>query len=377
VEIIVKTFQGLEEILEQELIKLGINQTRISKRAVICEASWEQIYKSNYWLRTATRILLPIHKFVARNPNDLYNRVISVNWDEYLDPEMDFRIDSTVKSNYFTHSKFAALKTKDAIADFFRNKYDKRPNVNTEDPDLRIHLHINDENCTLSLDSSGDSLHKRGYRDRSVKAPINEVLAAGLVLLSGWDKSQKFMDPMCGSGTIPIEAALIALNRPPQQTNRWFGFMRWKNYNPRLWEKIKDQANFEIKNEIPHIIGCDIEAQALKSAHANIKTAGLENFIELKKIDFFEDQDVYENVFLIMNPPYDERLEIDNDIRFYKSIGNQLKHRFKNAEAWIFSGNPDALKYVGLKTSKRLHLYNGPLASKFHKFEMYEGSKKA
>jgi putative N6-adenine-specific DNA methylase len=322
-------------------------------------------------------VLIPIHKFTARHTDELYNKVLRINWEEYLDTEMDFRIDATVKSNFFNHSKFAALRTKDAVADYFRQKFDKRPNVNTEDPDLRIHLHINDENCTLSIDSSGESLHKRGYRDKSVKAPMNEVLAAGLILLSDWDKKQTFLDPMCGSGTIAIEAALIALNKPPHLSNRWFGFMRWKNYNPRLWEKVKNQANFEVNTQAPSIKACDMDIQSLKSAKANIRAAKLEEYIDLKKIDFFEDDTIYDNILLIMNPPYDERLEIENDIRFYKSIGDQLKHRFKNSEAWIFSGNPDALKYVGLKTSKRLHLYNGPLASKFHKFEMYEGSKKS
>jgi putative N6-adenine-specific DNA methylase len=377
VEIIVKTFQGLEEILAEELAEIGVNNIRISRRAAICEASWEQIYKSNYLLRTATRILIPIHKFSAANPESLYNRIKEIQWDEYLDVEMDFRIDSTVKSNYFKHSKFVALKAKDAVADFFRNKYNKRPNVNTTDPDLRIHLHINDRNCTVSIDSSGESLHKRGYRQKTVPAPLNEALAAGLILLSGWDKNMTFMDPMCGSATLAIEAALIALNRPPHQSSRWFGFMRWKNYNPRLWEKVKTQADFAAKNSIPKIFACDMDINALKAAKANIKAANLEMYILLKKINFFEDQQIFKNMFLLMNPPYDERLEIENDVRFYKSIGNTLKQRFKNSEAWIFSGNPDALKYVGLKTSRRLHLQNGAIPSKFHKFELYEGSKKS
>lgn len=375
-QIIIKTFQGLEDSLEQELLNLGIINTSKSKRAVICEASWEQIYTCNYRLRTATRILIPILKFVAHNPDELYNKIKSIKWSEYLDPEMDFRIDSTVKSNYFNHSKFVALKAKDAIADFFRQAFNKRPNVNTEDPDLRIHLHINAQNCTLSIDSSGESLHKRGYRNKSVKAPINEVLGAGLILLSNWDRNQNFMDPMCGSCTIPIEATLLALNRPPHHPNRYFGFMRWKNYNPRLWEKVKMKAQLDIRSNAPIITAFDKDINALKAAKANIKAAGLENYIHLEKKDFFEDQSIYNNIFLIMNPPYDERLEIENENQFYKLIGNQLKHRFTDAEAWIFSGNPDALKYVGLKTSARIHLYNGPLASKFHKFELYEGSKK-
>jgi putative N6-adenine-specific DNA methylase len=333
------------------------------------------LYRANYRLRTALRVLTPIRQFKARHDNTLYRQVQKINWEDFLALEDTFAIDATVHSPHFSHSKFAALRAKDAIVDQFRKKTDRRPSIDVYNPTLRLHLHISNENCTLSLDSSGDALYKRGYRLDSLEAPINEVLAAGLVRLSGWQRDSPFVDPMCGSGTIPIEAALYAYNLPPQIAREQFGFMKWRDYDAELWSEIKAEAQAEALDFTYPIYGFDKNFQAIRISQHNALAACLEGKIEFARKPFERLEPPAGNGLIIMNPPYDERLSETNIEELYRAIGDRLKQAFSGYEAWIISSNLGALKRVGLRPSRKLTLFNGPLECKFQKYELYEGSR--
>lgn len=375
-DFVAKTINGFEEILADELRQIGAKNLNVQKRAVGFDGDKELLYSANLNLRTALRVLKPIHYFSASNEDRLYQEIKKIDWSKYFDVDDTFAIDATVNSKYFTHSKYAALKTKDAIVDQFRDKHGKRPSVDLDTPTVKFNLHINDDECTVLLDSSGDSLHKRGYRLDQAEAPLNEVLAAGLILLSGWDKTSDFVDPMCGSGTLPIEAGLIAGNIAPGMTRKNFGFMTWKDFDENLWSRVISKAE---RNEIDvaaKIFGSDLNNKNLEFAIANAKRAGLSEFISFKhcaieNLKPFEDGGVS-----IINPPYGERLELKNPDEFYKMVGDSLKQNFADFDVWIISSNKEAMKRIGLRTSKKLTLYNGSLESKFHKYEMYRGSKK-
>lgn len=375
-ELTIKTFAGLEEVLAQELETLGAEQVKIANRAVECRGDQALLYRANYRLRTALRILTPIRQFKARHDNTLYRQVQKINWEDYIDLEHTFAIDATVHSPHFRHSKFAALRAKDAIVDQFRKKTGRRPNIDVHNPSLRLHLHISNENCTLSLDSSGEALYKRGYRLDSLEAPINEVLAAGLVLVSGWQRDCPFLDPMCGSGTIPIEAALYAYNLPPQIAREQFDFMKWRDYNAELWQQIKTEALAEARDFTYPIYGFDKNFQAIRISQHNALAAHLEGKIEFARKPFEKLEPPAENGLIIMNPPYDERLSETNIGALYRAIGDRLKQAFSGYEAWIISSNIGALKQVGLRPSRKVTLFNGPLECKFQKYELYEGSRK-
>lgn len=375
-KIIVKTMQGLEGVLAEEIRQLGGTQVKELKRAVEFEGDKRLLYRANLELRTALRVLVHLQDFVAKSPEELYKKILRIPWEQYLDVDKTFAIDATASSEIFRHSKFAALKVKDAIADYFRNLKGRRPDVNTEFPHLRVNLHINQDQCSLSLDSTADSLHKRGYRANTLEAPINEVLAAGMILLSGWDGKTTFVDPMCGSGTLIIEAALFATHAPPQLHRQAFGFMKWRDFDKRLWEDIVDKAKAQITPLQCDIFGFDKDMRAVRVSAQNIFSAHLEGQgIKVEKQSIEKLVPPPPPGVLITNPPYDERLKEDEIEAFYKMIGDRLKQAFAGYEAWLISSNQEALKHIGLRPSQKMTLFNGSLECKFQKYELYEGSR--
>ncbi len=374
-----KTFFGLEEILAEELKQLGADDIEILTRAVSFRGNKELMYKANLYCRTALRILKPVHKFRVRNEKDLYKRTKDKDWSEFLTNDMTFAVDSAVYSEHFNHENYVALKVKDAIVDQFRARTGKRPSVNTIEPDLRINVHISREDCMISLDSSGYSLHKRGWRDAQDKAPINEVLAAGMIILSGWDGKAPFVDPMCGSGTILMEAAAIANSIAPGKM-RDFGFASWVDFDEKLWRDLQNEASDAEIITDRKIVGRDRSKKAISIAKNNINNCGFDKYIdlgncEMEKLDPPRPADD-ETGIVIMNPPYGERLEEKDIIELYKNIGDNLKKSFAGYNAWIISSNIPALKRVGLKASRRIPLFNGPLECRFYKFELYKGTRK-
>lgn len=371
------TIQGLEEILAQELEALGAADIRIQKRAVEFTGDQRLLYRANYELRTAIRILMPIEHFRVRHESGLYSKIKKIDWSQYMGLKDTLAVDGVTQSRYFNHSKYVALKTKDAIVDQFRDKFGKRPNVNPVSPSLRINIHINEDNCTVSLDASGDSLHRRGYRRETLEAPINEVLAAGMIILSGWKKDCDFIDPMCGSGTLLVEAAMIARNIPPQKhrTIR-FGFQNWKDFDPQLWASIKKEADARIRDFDYKILGYDQDFKAVRVSERNIMCADLEGKIEVERQKFEKFEPSSSKGIILTNPPYEERIKTGDIDNLYSLIGDRLKQHFSGFQAWIISSNLEAIKKIGLRPSRKITLYNGPLLCKFLKFEMYAGSKK-
>lgn len=375
-KMIAKTFYGFENILAKELMDLGAMDVKPGNRMVSFVGDTGFMYKANLCLRTALKILKPYKSFKVSSENQLYSEVKKLPWEELLDVNGSLAIDSTVHSDIFTHSHYVALKTKDAIADRFRENYGKRPNVDLDFPDLRINLHIEKNFCNISLDSSGDSLHKRGYRGATNIAPINEVLAAGLLLLSGWKGQCDFLDPMCGSGTIPIEAALIACNIPPNINRKEFAFEKWKDWNEELFEKIEESVMKKITDFNYKIRGFDKAPSAVIKAKENVKNANLGDFIEITQHNFFDSEKTTEGyLHILFNPPYGERLEIDVE-EYYKKIGDTLKQNYHGTHAWFITTNMDAIKSVGLRASRKIKVYNGPLEGRLLKYVVYEGSKK-
>jgi putative N6-adenine-specific DNA methylase len=373
---VAKTMNGLEEILANELNDIGATDIEISNRAVSFKGDTSTMYKANYWCRTALHILKPIANFYIRREEDLYKKIYDIKWEEYLDETSTLAVDAVVNASVMNHSHYAALKTKDAIVDRFRDLTDRRPSVDTENPDVRINIHLFKNLCNVSIDSSGYSLHKRGYRIKTGAAPISEVLAAGMILLSGWDKKCNFIDPMCGSGTIVCEAALIANNIPPGYYRKTFGFEKWKDFDKELWEKIKtdalsDQYEFEYE-----IVGSDISRESVEIAIENAKSAKLHKDISFK-VSSFETQIPPEGGgVMVCNPPYGERIVPDDIIKLYQEIGNGLKKNYKGYNAWIISSDINALKFIGLRPTRKIALFNGALDCRFAKFEIYEGSKR-
>jgi len=375
-KMLAKTLYGLEEILAQELRKLGASRIEVGTRNVTFEGDLGFMYKANLCCRTAIKILKPITSFNVFTEEDIYKKVYAIPWENYMDVNGSLAVDATVFSKQFTHSKYIALKTKDAIVDRFRDKEGSRPDVDLDHPTLRVNIHIDRNICTLSLDSSGESLHKRGYKVANTMAPINEVLASGMIMLSGWNGQCDFLDPMCGGGTILTEAAMIACNIPPNLNREEFGFENWPDFDVDLYE-IENAALKKIREFHFKIKGFDNDAYVLSKAKENIKSANLQEFISVKKQDFFESEKETEGpMFIVFNPPYDERLQVDAE-KLYASIGATLKHRYPGTQAWMITSNMEALKHVGLRPSRKIRLYNGKLESKFVRYEMYEGSRKA
>ena len=371
----IKTFFGLEPILAEEVKKLGGRNVELKNRAVNCEGDLGFLYKVNYAARTALKVLVPIEEFKAYNESKYYDKLFKFEWDEFMDVNQTFAIDSTVNSERFSHSQFMTFKMKDAIVDYFQNKYGKRPSIETKSPDIKFHLHIDRELVTISLDSSGDALFKRGYRKEQGEAPINEVLASGMLQLAGWDGKGNFLDPMCGSGTLLIEAAMIALDLPAQTFRKRFGFQNWKNYDADLFSKIKEVRINRVKEFTGKIVGYDIDGRMLDAADANIASAEMEDVIEVRRQDFFDSKKDLFPLLMVFNPPYDERISI-NDDDFYKKIGDTFKTHYPNTLAWLISSDLEAVKKIGLRPSRKIKLFNGKLETRFLQYEMYEGTKK-
>lgn len=375
-----KTFKGLEEVLAQELIELGANDVQLERRAVSFRGDKALLYRANFCLRTASRVLVPIASFKAKDTDDLYKQLKRLNWSQWMRVDSSFAIDATVYSESFRNSRFVTYRVKDAIADYWLERKNKRPNVQVENPDLLINVHIANEQVTVSLDSSGDSLHKRGYRVANTEAPINEVLAAGMLLMAGWKGQCDFYDPMCGSGTLPIEAALIARNIAPGVFRQSFAFEKWVDFDADLWSEIynddSQERDFEHK-----IYGSDASFYAIQQAMKNVKSAGVAHDVSLRQIRLEELKEGNElktgNALVMINPPYGERLASNKDMEeLYGKIGTALKHQFTGATAWIISSNAAAMKCIGLKPSRKVHLLNGELDCQFNQYELFQGKRK-
>jgi putative N6-adenine-specific DNA methylase len=373
---VAKTFSGLEEVLAAELKALGAQNVEPQNRAASFSGGQAVLYNCNLWLRTALRVLKPIHQFAATNEQRLYRGIQEIDWRRQLNVDDTFAVNAVTASPYFTHSQYAALKVKDAIVDQFRQHTGRRPSVDPDAPALRLHVHIVNAQCSVALDSSGDSLHRRGYRQDKNEAPLNEALAAGLVLISGWRGDGHFVDPMCGSGTILIEAAMAARNIAPG-LNRKFCFMNWKDFDRELWQRVRGEALDSAVSFDHKIAGADISAKAVRSAQANIQRAGLSESIELGASAFENFTPPGGQGLLIMNPPYGERMKKNDIESFYRMIGDSFKERFAGYDAWVFSGNKDALKSLGLRPSQKYTLFNGGLECKFQKYSIYRGSVKS
>lgn len=371
-ELIAKTFQGLEEVLAQELTELGANDIQIGRRMVSFSGNKEMLYRANFCLRTAIRVLKPIKHFKALDAEAVYEAVKSIEWANYLDLNTTFAVDSVVYSQEFRNSKFVAYKVKDAIVDYFREKEGKRPNISVTNPDIKLNMHIAEDQCTLSLDASGESLHLRGYRVASCDAPINEVLAAGLIKLSGWDMESDLIDPFCGSGTIAIEAALMARNIYPGIFRKSFGFEKWKDFDRDLLDRIYNDDSAE--REFNHkIYAYDINRPTLEGAMANAKQAGVSDVVEFSQQDFRKFTQPENKAIIVTNPPYGERLQPADILGLYKAIGERLKHEFKGNEAWIISSKQELFDSIGLRPSTKIQLYNGSLDCEFRKYQMFDG----
>jgi len=376
-QMVAKTLFGFEDLLANELTQLGAQKVKIGVRNVTFYGDKGFMYKCNLGLRTAIKILKPIASFKVVNEADLYDKIYKIKWEDYVDYKGTIAINSTVHSTVFNHSQYISLKAKDAIVDRFRALKGERPSIDLKFPDLKINIHIDKLFCNVSLDSSGESLHKRGYKTATNIAPINEVLAAGLIMLSGWDGQSDLLDPMCGSGTILIEAAMIACNIPPNLLRNEFAFEKWNDWDVDLFEKIENSLLEKTRDFHHNIYGIDKAPSAVTKAIENVKNANLESFISIRHDDYFKtSKSNTDFLHIIFNPPYGERLEINME-ELYGNIGNTLKRNYSNSNAWFITSNVEALKHVGLRPSKKIKLFNAKLESTLVKYEVYDGSKKA
>ena len=373
---VAKTLYGLEKVLAAELLLLGADKVIATNRAVMFEGEKSLLYRANYCVRTALSVLLPISEFRIRSKDDLYKGGSKINWDLYLDSDDTFSITPVVNSPYFSHTGYAGLLLKDSIADFFRNKTGRRPSVDTINPDILINLHISNDFVTISLDSTVVPLFKRGYRKEQAVAPLNEVLAAGILHLTGWNASTDLIDPMCGSGTIPIEAGMIACKIPPGKFRNFFGFQRWKDFDEELFDKIVLENDKNIISSPVKISGSDISKEAVQQTIANISAAGLDSQISISHSDFKDLKPETFSGVLILNPPYGQRLHPEDIDALYSMIGTTLKHSFAGSTAWLITSDKESLKNVGLKPREKHILFNGALECTLLKYELYSGTKK-
>ena len=371
-ELIAKTFQGLENVLATELIELGANNIKIGRRMVSFTGDKELMYRANFQLRTAIRVLKPIKHFQAKAAEEVYDAVKAIDWSQYLTNETTFSVDSVVFSNEFRHSKFVAYKVKDAIVDQFREKTGDRPNIGIVNPDIKLHIHVAEYDCTLSLDSSGESLHRRGYRQEAVEAPLNEVLAAGIILQTGWRGECDLIDPMCGSGTFAIEAALIARGISPGVFRQEYAFEKWPDFDRELFDRIYEDDSNEHEFE-HHIYAYDINRHAVEIASTNVKAAGLSKDITVAQQDFKDFKRPEEKSIMVMNPPYGERISSPDLLGLYKMIGERLKHQFHGNDAWVLSYREECFDQIGLRPSLRTPLFNGSLECELRKYQTFEG----
>ena len=373
---VAKTLYGLEKVLAEELINLGASDVQTANRAVLFNGDISLLYRVNYCVRTALSVLMPVAEFRIRSKEDLYNGGSKIEWDKFMDPDDTFSIVPVINSPHFGHTGYAGLILKDAIADTFRKKTGRRPSVDTSDPRILINLHISNDLVTISIDSSVVPLFKRGYRQEHAFAPLNEVLAAGIILLSGWNAAATLTDPMCGSGTIPIEAGLIACKIPPGKFRKFFGFQRWKDFDEDLFEKIKFECDGKISPSDVKIFGSDISEQSLQYARTNVGAAGLSDVVSLEISDFKNLKSIDNKGYVFLNPPYGERLQPLEIDQLYGMIGTTLKHNFPGTTAWLITSNKESLKHVGLKPKEKHTLFNGALECLLLKYEMYQGTKK-
>ena len=371
-EIIAKTFMGLEPVLAKELAQMGATDVQAGRRMVSFTGDKEMLYRANFQLHTAIRILKPIKHFRALSADDVYEGVKTVDWSEYIAADKTFAVDSVVFSEEFRHSKFVAYKVKDAIVDQFRERTGTRPNISITNPDVRLHIHIAEDQCTLCLDSSGDSLHRRGYRQESVEAPLNEVLAAGMILLTGWHGETDFIDPMCGSGTLLIEAALIARNMAPGLFRKEYAFEKWPDFDAELFDRIDNDDSQERPFDY-HIYGYDVDIKAVNTARQNVRAAGLTSDITIEQQDFKDFTQPKNRSIMVTNPPYGERISTPDLLGTYRMIGERLKHQFMGNDAWVLSYREECFDQIGLKPSIKIPVFNGSLECEFRKYQMFDG----
>ena len=376
-KMLAKTFFGFEEILAQELRELGAQNVQKGVRSVSFEGDKGFMYKANLCLRTALKILKPLFSFRIRNEKEYYQKLYEANWERYFNVNQTFSVSATLQTDIFNHSQYVALKAKDAIVDSFRDRRGKRPSVDVQHPDVQLHVHIQRNEVFVSMDSSGASLHQRGYRSATNIAPINEVLAAGILLLSGWEGQCDFLDPMCGSGTFLIEAAMIACRIPANIHRREFAFEKWNDYDQDLFDAVFDSCLKKVREFHFQITGYDKAPSAVSKAKENLKNANLLDYVEVFQKDFFQTEkiDKEKPLHIVFNPPYNERLPIDV-VKMYESIGDTLKKHYPNTNAWFITSNLEGIKHVGLRPSRKIALFNGKLESKLLQYKMYEGSKK-
>lgn len=374
--IVAKTLMGLEQVLAEEIETIGGENIEIGYRAVSFVGDLAILYKSNLLLRTAMRVLIPIAEFDAFNEKQYYEQIREIEWDNYMKKEDTLAVDAIVSTSFSTHSHYIALKAKDAIVDYFRDKYGIRPNVDTFRPTLQINIHLSKNHCNVSLDSSGEPLFKRGYRVAAVEAPISEVLAAGILKLTGWDAQKPIYDPMCGSGTFLTEAALIATNTPAQINRRHFTFQYWMDFDKDLWINIKKEAYDKVLPLTTQLFGSDRDRNAIATARKNIAALGFDTQIGLKQLSFEDSQPPFDNGMIVMNPPYNERLRESDNEEMYKNMGDKLKQSYQGYTAWIISSDYNAIKSIGLHASKKYTTMNGSLECKLLKYDLYGGSKK-
>ena len=375
-KLVAKTLYGLENVLAEELVALGADDVEPQNRAVLFKGDKSLLYRVNYCIRTALSVLMPVADFRIRSKEDLYDGGGKVEWERYMDVDDTFSIVPVINSPHFGHTGYAGLILKDAIADYFRKKHGKRPSVSTCDPGIMINLHISNDNATVSIDSSVVPLYRRGYRQEQAAAPLNEVLAAGILLMSGWQSSATLTDPMCGSGTIPIEAGLISCKIPPGKFRDFFGFQRWKDFDEILFENVKAECDSHIEPSPVKIFCSDISKQAIKQAGNNVSRAGLSDFVDIKMADFLSLKAYDDSGYLFLNPPYGQRLQPDETDVLYNKIGTILKHNFAGNTVWLITSNKESLKNVGLKPKEKHTLFNGALECVLLKYEMYHGTKK-
>ncbi len=366
----IKTLYGFEDILAEEIQALGGTNVEKITRGIKCEGTPEFLYRANLSLRTALKILVPIHSFRAKNEKELYDRMMEFEWSHFLDVDQTFAIDNVVFSELFTHSRFVALKAKDAIVDQFRNKYRRRPSIDKDNPDVLINLHCANDYFTVSLDSSGEPLNQRGYREQGHRAPMNEVLAAGMIKLAGWEKGMPLIDPMCGSGTLLVEAAMIAMDMPPNMYRKEFGFRTWPEFSPMLWSRVKAEEESKMRRPAIDFVGLDIDPKAVGLARKALGKVGMRRGVKIREMDFREFRPLAEEGMVITNPPYGERIG-DDILEFYQTMGDAFKQNFQGYAAWLISSNKKALKQIGLSYAERLTLFNGPLECDFCKYELF------
>ena len=376
-EIIAKTFMGLEPVLAKELTQLGANDVQIGRRMVSFKGDKEMLYRANFQLHTAIKILKPIRHFKAKSADDVYEEIRKTDWTTYLDNDKTFAVDAVVFSEEFRHSKFVSYKVKDAIVDQFREKTGSRPNISVANPDIRLNIHIAEDKCTLSLDSSGESLHRRGYRQETMEAPLNEVLAAGMILMTGWHGETDFIDPMCGSGTLLIEAALIAHNMAPGLFRDEYAFEKWPDFDADLFDRIYNDCEEQEKDDVTcHFYGYDIDPKAVNTARHNVQAAGLTASTTIEQQDFKLFKQPAKKSIIVTNPPYGERISTPDLLGTYRMIGERLKHEFTGNDAWVLSYREECFDQIGLKPSIKIPLFNGSLECEFRKYQMFDGKMK-